>query len=741
MRTVIGLLVAVPACILIFLSNPPWNTPGAATAYYSVLAFLSVTITASIVNRIRIDPSASNNVLFAGTGYAAITFAGAAIFYILTEETPVIHAQTSGVFLNLVALATTGIIMAIYTTLNSKSVDEGSKWGRRETPFIIMIISITSFVSLMWVVRQLIPEIYFLAAGYITGAIATITFVFAAITMYRNRRMVASCDPYRMTLSFLFFAAASINHILILPIPSSHWIFSILFMALGLIIANVAISYPFLLDIGVHDNVAYGVTLITSLFAVIPFIFAQIVEELIGSGMVIEIGATILVHSGGAALAGLSAYSLYMKSKTRFSPGQLAIVFLLVYWMISEIATVVTHFTPLYGFNSETQVTYVAGSIMSAIILIVAVQSVLNPNRFRYENMKGLFLLGFIGPPLVIIFGEYVRVLLNSVFPGMTGGLIGSAIMLGMSYIALYALLTYILLLTGASGGDLSFGSIGAALASIWVIIIILKTNFGYATAGWWVAEGIMYCAILFFSILTLQMYLTASKEYEQAVPAATAFSHILSDTIVQHQELAIDRLTELTQETQTSEKRLDLLASSLDEISQANEFAKYIQALVTERKFDLKDLESVNLMNAVTSAMNRLSIPEQVLKVGEDRDELHTKFALANNLLVEVFYYLFMGISKRIGVIGLLGVDISDLDIIANKQVEITFDIVVKSANVNERLGLVKRYSQDRSMDVIEFAYSRRILGLFGGSMHWDTELVSNQDILITVKIILTSV
>ena len=93
MRIGVTLLIALPISLLILLSSPPWNTPGAATAYYSILAFLSVTITVSIANRIRIDPSASNNILFAGMGYSSIVFAGAAIFYILTEETPAIHSQ------------------------------------------------------------------------------------------------------------------------------------------------------------------------------------------------------------------------------------------------------------------------------------------------------------------------------------------------------------------------------------------------------------------------------------------------------------------------------------------------------------------------------------------------------------------------------------------------------------------------------------------------------------------------
>ncbi|MCJ7817471.1 MAG: hypothetical protein MUP60_01355, partial [Candidatus Thorarchaeota archaeon] len=60
------------------MSDPPWSTPNASISFYSVLAFLCVTMTASSAMKIRTDPAPTNRWFIAGTTYASIVFCGAA---------------------------------------------------------------------------------------------------------------------------------------------------------------------------------------------------------------------------------------------------------------------------------------------------------------------------------------------------------------------------------------------------------------------------------------------------------------------------------------------------------------------------------------------------------------------------------------------------------------------------------------------------------------------------------------
>ena len=72
--------------------------------------------------------------------------------------------------------------------------------------------------------------------------------------MYRIRDTDTAHDSYRLALAFWLLAGASINHILILPNPSSLWIISMSLMGISFLYANVATSYTFLLGGGVRKN-------------------------------------------------------------------------------------------------------------------------------------------------------------------------------------------------------------------------------------------------------------------------------------------------------------------------------------------------------------------------------------------------------------------------------------------------------------------------------------------------------
>lgn len=699
-------------------------------------------MTASAANRNRTDRSPSNNALFAATGYASFAFSGAAILYILTGENPAIHAQTAGVFLNLFAIATTGVIMLLYSILDRLIKRENSIWERRLTPLVIIAVSLFVFAIMIVVARLPLDNSVFLAAGYFTGAVALCVYIAAAVLTLRGRHSSTANDPIRLTLSFILLAGASINHILILPSPSSQWIISIVLIALGLVIANISISYTFMLDIGIGDNFAYGLAIATSVMAAAPFILAHLISMLVGAGATFpDIGATVLIHIGGSVLAGLSAYALYMKPRIRSSPGLFAIVFLLAFWAVSEIVIIISHFLPGYGFEMETGVPYILGSIVSSLMLIVAVRRVLNPPKDETGRLPRLYIIGLIAAPFLLLFAELVR---QYVFIGILGGpepIVGAAMMLGLSLFSLYALLTFILVRTGVAGGRWQFDSVGAALASVWVIVVVLKANFEYTTAGWWIAEAIMFLMTIGLSFLLLRVYLTESEELEKAGPVASAYSHMLSGKIVSHQKSAIDTLSQMTMDTHTDELRLDSLAKTLNEVSRANDLAKYLQVVVSGNRFHEDDLESIDVIDSITTAMNRSRVPDSVRRFKEDTQEPRTRLVQANSLLVDLFYYLFEGISKRIGAIEMLGTGIHEQARQPVPEVEVTFDVLVRTEKIDQRLSLIRRYFESYSTDVMEFAYSRRLVELFGGNVEWHTGIASSQNLLITAKITLQGV
>lgn len=734
-RAGLSFIVLLPAIYLFFLSDPPWEAPEAATAYYSVLAFLCVTMAVSAMNRIRLDPSPSNNMMFSATFYASIIFSAAAIFYVLSDESPAIHTQTSGIFLNLVALTCAGVMMLLYSRLDEVIKKEDSLWFRRSTPILIVAVSIIVFVAAMVVVRMPIAESIFLVEGYAVGIVAIICYIVAAILTLRQTGTANTNDKTRLSIAFILFAAAALNHMLILPNPTSQWVISIALMGLGFVIANVAISYTFLKEIGIGNEAAYTFAIATSVMVILPFILSHLIDAFANLAAVADIGATIVIHFGGAALAGLSAYSLYSKTKGQSYPGSSFIVFMLLFWMVSEIGLVASHLLPAYGLESESLVPYVCGIIITSVTLVIAVRHVYNPTSRRINPTNRLHLLALILAPCFLILGEYARSVVLQV-PGFPEGIVVPAIMLAMSYISLYALLTYILLEAGSSGGQLTFGTIGAGLVSVWIIIVILKANFEYGSLGWWAAELFMLSATTVFSILLLRLYLVESEKADTFIPRAARFSSLMSDAIVARQTRAIDRLTQLTLESEVDEDRLDSISSVLSELSHANEHAKHLEEVIAGERFRANDLETMDLAESFALALKTSNIPETVRWSKEEERESHKCFVRANGLLTDLFTNLFQGITRRIGIIEFAEIDIAPDEDEPESHCRVILDMIAKVEDIDEALGLMKRYAAHSSPDVIELVYVKRLVDLYGGTMKWKLEIASQETLFINATI-----
>ena len=208
-RIAMGLFIMVIGLYLFLLSNPPWDTPTSSTQFYSVLAFLTITITVSALNRIRTDPTPANHIFAAGTIYASTIFGGASIYYLLTPETVAIQSQPSGVFLNLVALASTGLIMLLYSHLEGRTISEDSQWHNR---FLIPVLSGFSaivFVLFMIIARLSLDQIIFLVGGYIVGILAIVFYILSIFFLMGKRQTAESHDLMRLKFSFLLLIISS----------------------------------------------------------------------------------------------------------------------------------------------------------------------------------------------------------------------------------------------------------------------------------------------------------------------------------------------------------------------------------------------------------------------------------------------------------------------------------------------------------------------------------------------------
>ena len=741
-RITLSLVILFMGIFLLYLSDPPWSTPDGAISFYSVLAFLCVTMTASAATKIRTDPSPTNRWFIAGTSYAAIVFCGAAVFYSFLNESSAAHTSPSGIFLNLIAFAVTGIIMFIFSYIESNKIDKTSILYHRMVVPIVVTIGLAIFILMLVASRIITDQFIFLIAGYITGAVAIASYFAAGYMMYRIRDTDSVHDPYRLALAFWLLAGASINHILILPNPSSLWIISMSLMGISFLYANVATSYTFLLNVGVRKNLAYGVTIFLSALVVVPFVATRILAAVFLTSIFVEIGAHVIIHLAAAILAGASAYAFHERIKYKPSPGQMWIIILLLYWTVAELVLMGSHLLPSYSIGVETQVPYVCGAIASAIVIPMSVRRTLNPQNQKKRNLTRVYTITLLFSISMITLGEVVRIQVLGVLGVTTVTAINTAFMLSLSYVSLFAILTYVLLLSSASGGRMSFNSLGSGLIAVWVVITILKATYEAWTIGWWSAEILMILSIIIFTLILVRLFIIDTNRAELRERRAIAFSQFLSEIISKHHTAAIDSLNHISMDAMTGDTTLSAVSNAMSDISRANELSMYIEAFVSGDGFKDEQVGPVSLRDSIHSSLENAGLSSTADKVqvigGVQSIELKMEqdcSIRANSFIVDAFQYIFVGISKRLGRFNSISININE----SNNPLKYCICELKMDVNVEEPdsvLGLFERYVGRGSLDAVELAYSKRIIRLLGGTMSMLATKSGEKSVSIVVSI-----
>lgn len=742
-RNIIVSLVLLVLAVMVFLSSsPPWTTPGSATVYYSVLSFLCITITVCSRNRIRTDPSPAHSFFSAGTLYASLIFGGAAIFYVYAVSEPVTHLYTSGIFLNLVAFATTGIAMILYSYFQLFPPSEKSIWNSRYITSAYVTVGILAFIIMLILSRIFIEQIFFLSWGYFVGLIALFTYVGATYLIFVSRHNIQDThDPLRLSISFGLLAIACVVHMSILPAPNAFWIISISLMVISFIYAIVATGYAYLLDLDASRSISYAIATAISVLVVVPFVVTQLVEAFIITSPIEEIGAPIIIHIGGAILAGSLAFVLHTSSKDLKNTCVFPIIAILLYWSVAETVLALSHLIPVYGVPSESRVPYISGSVITIGFLISALRQILKPSelvRDTYSSTKYAYLaMLFI---IMNILGEIIQKFLFDNFPTIFTGVFGTSLMLALSYASLALLLDFFLLLASLSGSKISFDSLAVGSLSIWLVIVIMKANFSVWTAGYWAAESVLAISILVFPLL-LMYYFTIERDRLTVMEVnATIYSRFLAERIRGHHELAIDTLEMMTKESNIDEKRLEGVSSVLQEISVAEELTRAMSSVLQENRFRTDIMEPLDLVDVIIVAVERLIQRDKSLPQIRINKERGACYVIGNSLLVDTFQKMLEGIIQRIGNIRGLDIDIAQQKEDIRPAWHTTLTIEVVSQDAARVKYLFDRYTTNEWTIVPELAFANRLIRLFYGAIEAESVLGASSQLWLIFKIRLPS-
>jgi signal transduction histidine kinase len=526
---------------------------------------------------------------------------------------------------------------------------------------------------------------------------------------------------------------------LILPSPSSQWLISITLLGIAFIIAIMSIGYPFIVQIGIERDLAYVYSIGISAMVILPFIATHIIENTLSITSVIDIGGTLVIHIGGTIFAAALAYALYSMSKHDTTPYHTPVILLLVYWTIAEsfLAISAIHPNPVV---LSSNIPYILGGVVTIFTLTSSVRRMLNPDRStKYHSGKSFIIAAvFFTLLLYVSIIGYIEIqpIIATDIPETT---MNTGLLLTLTFLALYTLLTFLLLQLGIYGGKFSFDALAAGSTTIWLVIMTLKANFSTWSAGWWTAEILMGICIVIFSILLMKMYLEERTKTEELGNRAREYTEYLADQLLKHEERASESLRSLATDTGISDTSLDKISSAIREFAEVENITKNLAILVSAEHFPEEEIKPTDLIDSIQSGLVRINAEEQEVPVVLDGNKNPGEcYVIASPLLADAFYNLFVGAIRHIGLLHSINVMVSPADCDPKSHWYCTLSLELTPAKHVEEHDLFSRYTSGMQWKVFEFGFAQRIVNLFGGYIQSGTTSSKGARFFVHFEIIL---
>ncbi|TFG13708.1 hypothetical protein EU537_05480 [Candidatus Thorarchaeota archaeon] len=649
-RIVVGILVIMGFSYVFFISDPPWQTHGSALAYHSILGFLSVVAVASATNRVIMDPTPAHRVFLAATGFLSIVHLGAALIHMMPVTEAVAHTEPKGIFVDIVEMGILGLMLLVAAYLNSEPLKERPLWNKRTTTFGLLVISLGVYGAAAFVSELPALSVFLVGGGISIGFLALVAFVLSCFFAFKRPADSSSHDRKRLIVSYLFFSLSTTILLLVLPFPNSLWLLTIILQAGALIFILFATGYPFLLDVGLQENVAYSFLVALAALVVTPFILAHLVEAWLPVLSYENRPLGLIAHASAAMLSGIAAYILTerLKDKTPWYDGPA--IFALLSWTVLESIVVGLRIFQPNDIVIESVLPYLFGGVITSVALLIAIRRTLQPppegTAQEHSHVRHVSLLGIM---IVTLLVEGTLVMSPSLHTQVQNSPIILALLLVVGYISVLGIIVFGMLRTAQTGGIYSVEIIAVGSLTLWAISQILRVNFSIFTAGWWAAELLLFVVFLFLPPLITQLYVEKYHLEKRLETAAKIYTNLLVDKIDHHHRQSLDSLSGILSHVGLKGKEMEGISRAMTEVSRANDIAQRYDTIVKGGVPDIKETGTIGLHDALQTAF------EQVCQIHPHVPKLMLGACSGDckvwgeKIVVDLFYNLLEGLLTRI--------------------------------------------------------------------------------------------
>jgi signal transduction histidine kinase len=635
LRLVSGILVAV---VIFLFSAPSWTSYITSIALKALLAFLAIIAAAWTYMIYRRNPSMLHTMFLMMLLASAFVQFGSAIDYLFERAPPTNLNTPVGITMDLLEVAYPAVI--ILAAVLRRNIERNIRF--RRTVLALGVLSILAIYGALYIF--VLPGWTEAMVQIFGTAIGIVTIISVGIVVrywYRNMRDNKYYNTSYILSSFILFALATLPLIFSLTERTPFYGLGLTLQAAAFLQFSIGAAIPLQTSRGFSRRVAHLIPTVICMLAIVPFALSAFMESII-PGLMIENRMTYhLSHFGAASLSGVLAF-LYWRYATK-KPAWLhyPITFVFVAWTYVELHLIMQASVDNFLILGESVIPYFFGALVLTIALIRAILA------FRVKEgppspriWMTIRLIAFI----VILW--IVEIFSQSLLPLIDINLqrlILRSGLLGLSLAALFLFAIIGFLLARREGSWLTIEGVVMASVSLLIATNILRAIFTDWTAGWWAAELILVVGLVLGPAMIGSVYLSSMTKAEEARQRADLFSDLLVHDITNMHQAILVALSLLRMNGMDSQRLENVVKEAEESLLRADHLIGNVRRIGMADQTGWAAFEPIDLVLMINKAYKQLTaeVKDVTIEFAVNRTENHT-FAMANELLIDLFYNLF---------------------------------------------------------------------------------------------------
>jgi len=632
-----GLSFVVPY----FLAIPAWQAFETAVGFHSLLAFLSIMCSAALLAHYSLEKRTSKIVLQAAFLFSGIQNIGAAVL-VHYESTGYAQLSASPAWMlgNISYVALFGVLI-LASILFRRSGTEV-----RYPVVMVLTLAVGSLLTIGFIfysVIPMLPDWSYQLVGFLLGLVASATITLSGVFWSRMPGTSRDFEVEFMVVGLGVFGLSWVPSLVSLMIPSLTWTLGYEMRTVGLFLLLFALEIPFLKRVGMSGRKAYVFTSGLPMLAFLPVMLTVFLEALDPGIVFVNPAVYLLSHLGAAAISAVMAFLVIAYSREKAEWNMFPLIALFLTWSTIEVWLLAYGYVPEWWETGEVLIPYIVGSIVTIVLLPLAVRWLQDPKWIRRRQMPTRMLSLIAIFTLVMVFvGQQIQTFLESTVVGIQGSPLGRSFLLTMNLLIIFAFLYLELLQIRSSRGRITLEVIVLGFLALWIVPLILKGIYLVWTVGWWAAEIFLLLALTFGPAVIGMLYMRELNRAERTQQRATLYADLLVHDISNYHQAVVVCLG-LLKENLSDVRALGMIEDADQQLTRADHLIRNVRRLGMIDDMRLESLRPIDMVAVIENAFEVVARQQptegQYFYVSRKRNQC---FILANDFFMDIMLNLF---------------------------------------------------------------------------------------------------